>query len=279
MERILDESGYTQMWKDSKDAKSDGRLENLKELRQAMSEFPSVEAYLEHVSLVLDVDGGPQEDEVSLMTLHSAKGLEFPLVFLPGWEEGIFPSQKSMDESGLAGLEEERRLAYVGITRAREDAKIYFAANRQVYGSWQSSVPSRFIDELPPQHVEVESETGYYDQGQSSGYGRANNRYVAEASERFATSYQRSSGERNSPGWERFKANRDKNFGRAPLEIEGHAIKRPAKGQEANFKIGERIFHQKFGYGEVMDANGTKLTVEFEKAGTKMVLDSFVERP
>jgi DNA helicase-2/ATP-dependent DNA helicase PcrA len=282
-ERILDESGYTQMWKDSKDPKSDGRLENLKELRQAMSEFPSLEAYLEHVSLVLDVDNGPREDEVSLMTLHSAKGLEFPLVFLPGWEEGIFPSQKSMDESGLAGLEEERRLAYVGITRAREEAKIYFAANRQVYGSWQSSIPSRFIDELPPQHVEVESETGYYDQGRHSqfnagGYGRPNNAYVAEAADRFATSYQRSSQERVSPGWERFKANRDKNFGRAPLEFEGHAVKRPAKGKESNYAVGERIFHQKFGYGEVMDANGTKLTVEFEKAGTKMVLDSFVER-
>ena len=128
-ERILDESGYTQMWRDNKDAKSAGRLENLKELIQAMGEFDTLGAYLEHVSLVLDVEKGPQEDEISLMTLHSAKGLEFPMVFLPGWEEGMFPSQKSMDESGLAGLEEERRLAYVGITRAREQAKIYFAAN------------------------------------------------------------------------------------------------------------------------------------------------------
>ena len=278
-ERILDESGYTQMWKDSKDAKSSGRLENLKELMGAMNEFPTIEAYLEHVSLVMDVEKGPQEDEVSLMTLHSAKGLEFPLVFLPGWEEGIFPSQKSLDESGLAGLEEERRLAYVGITRARENAKIYFAANRQVYGSWQSSIPSRFIDELPPQHVEVESETGYYDQGRSSGYGRPNTAFAEQAAERFATSYQRSSHERSSPGWERFQANKNKNFGRAPREIEGHAVKRPAAGKETNFEIGERIFHQKFGYGTVKDANGTKLTVEFEKAGTKMVLDSFVERP
>lgn len=278
-ERILDESGYTQMWKDSKDAKSAGRLENLKELMGAMNEFPTIEAYLEHVSLVMDVDKGPQEDEVSLMTLHSAKGLEFPLIFLPGWEEGIFPSQKSLDENGLAGLEEERRLAYVGITRARESAKIYFAANRQVYGSWQSSIPSRFIDELPPHHVEVESETGYYDQGRSSGYGRPNTAFAEQAAERFATNYQRSSHQRNSPGWERFQANKNKTFGRAPHEIEGHAVKRPAKGKESNFAIGERIFHQKFGYGKITDANGTKLTVEFEKAGTKMVLDSFVERP
>lgn len=277
VERILDESGYTQMWKDSKDAKSAGRLENLKELISALNEFPTLEAYLEHVSLVLDVDRGPQEDEISLMTMHSAKGLEFPLVFLPGWEEGIFPSQKSLDENGLAGLEEERRLAYVGITRAREQAKIYFAANRQVYGSWQSSIPSRFIDELPPQHVEAQSETGYYDHSRSSGYGRPNSAFAEQAAERFAASYQRSTAERTSPGWQRFQANKGKAFGRAPNEIEGRAVKRPAKNKSSNFAVGERVFHQKFGYGEVMEANGTKLTVEFEKAGTKMVLESFLE--
>ena len=183
-ERILDESGYTQMWRDNKDAKSAGRLENLKELIQAMGEFDTLDAYLEHVSLVLDVEKGPQEDEISLMTLHSAKGLEFPLVFLPGWEEGMFPSQKSMDESGMAGLEEERRLAYVGITRAREVAKIYFAANRQVYGSWQSSLPSRFIDELPPQHVEAESDTGYYD----------SQKFTRQVAERFTETFNDNSG-------------------------------------------------------------------------------------
>jgi DNA helicase-2/ATP-dependent DNA helicase PcrA len=277
-ERILDESGYTQMWKDSKDAKSGGRLENLKELIQAMSEFPTLLAYLEHVSLVLDVDSGPKEDEISLMTLHSAKGLEFPLVFLPGWEEGIFPSQKSLDENGLAGLEEERRLAYVGLTRAREIAKIYFAANRQVYGSWQSSVPSRFIDELPPSHVEVASETGYYDQGRTSGFGGSSGAFTQKATEHFAASYQRSSAERLSPGWERFKANRDKNFGRGPKEFEGKAVRRPAKNTPSDYEVGERIFHQKFGYGKITDANGNKLTIDFEKAGEKMVLDSFVER-
>jgi len=268
-ERILDESGYTQMWRESKDAKSDGRLENLKELIQAMAEFDTLEAYMEHVSLVLDVDRGPQEDEVSLMTLHSAKGLEFPLVFLPGWEEGMFPSQKSMDENGLSGLEEERRLAYVGMTRAREQAKIYFAANRQVYGSWQSSLPSRFIDELPPAHVEAQSETGYYD----------NNRFTAAATESFSTSFESKGGNtRSSPGWQRFQANKNKNFGRAPKEIEGHAVRRPAKKKTSNFTVGERIFHQKFGYGTVKAADGTKLTVAFEKAGEKKVLDGFVER-
>jgi DNA helicase-2/ATP-dependent DNA helicase PcrA len=268
MERILDESGYTQMWRDNKDAKSAGRLENLKELIQAMGEFDTLDAYLEHVSLVLDVDRGPQEDEISLMTLHSAKGLEFPLVFLPGWEDGMFPSQKSMDESGMAGLEEERRLAYVGITRAREQAKIYFAANRQVYGTWQSSLPSRFIDELPPEHVEAASETGYYD----------SNKFASQVADKFTESFESERGQYNSPGWQRYKANSGKSFGRAPREIEGHAVKRPTKTKDSQFKIGERIFHQKFGYGIVKSADGTKLTVAFEKAGEKKVMDGFVER-
>ena len=259
-EQILDESGYTQMWRDNKDAKSAGRLENLKELIQALGEFDTLAAYLEHVSLVLDVEAGPQEDEISLMTLHAAKGLEFPLVFLPGWEEGIFPSQKSLDENGMAGLEEERRLAYVGLTRAREQARIYFAANRQVYGSWQSSIPSRFIDELPAQHVQAQSETGYYQQTQ-----RAN-----DFGEGFIQSFDR---ERQSPGWKRYQANRE----RRPT-IEGTATRKSAKNSGTNFSVGERIFHQKFGYGTIRSADGNKLTVAFEKAGEKKVLDGFVEK-
>jgi DNA helicase-2/ATP-dependent DNA helicase PcrA len=269
-EQILDESGYTQMWRDNKDAKSAGRLENLKELIQAMAEFDTLPAYLEHISLVMDVDksNGFEEDQVSLMTLHSAKGLEFPLVFLPGWEEGMFPSQKSMDESGMAGLEEERRLAYVGITRAREQAKIYFAANRQVYGSWQSSLPSRFIDELPPNHVEAASDSGLHDSGA-----------VAErVADSFSRSFNAAQSNRVSPGWQRFQQHKNKNYGRAPKEIEGHAVRRPAKGKSSNHSIGERVFHQKFGYGEVITVDGTKLEVEFDKAGTKKVLDGFVER-
>jgi len=263
-ERILDESGYTQMWRDNKDAKSAGRLENLKELIQAMGEFDTLEAYLEHVGLVLDIESGPQEEEVSLMTLHSAKGLEFPLVFLPGWEEGVFPSQKSLDENGMAGLEEERRLAYVGITRAREQAKIYFAANRQVYGSWQSSLPSRFIDELPPQHVEAQSETGYYNKAQ----------FNSGVTERFTESFNHDHGSRTSPGWARYQARKSK--GSATIDVA--AVRRPAKDKGSNFKLGERIFHQKFGYGTIKSAEGTKLTVKFEKAGEKKVLDGFVER-
>lgn len=259
-ERILDESGYTQMWRDNKDAKSQGRLENLKELIQAISEFDTLPAYLEHVSLVLDMESGPKEDEVSLMTLHAAKGLEFPLVFLPGWEEGVFPSQKSMDENGLAGLEEERRLAYVGLTRARERAKIFFASNRQIYGSWQSSIPSRFIDELPPKHVTAESETGYY---QHRGL-------VEEVSESFAASFDRG---RTSPGWRRYEQSRNK-----PPTINAIARRKPVKSTESQFSVGERIFHQKFGYGTIQASDGSKLTVAFEKAGEKKVLEGFVEK-
>ena len=268
-ERILDQSGYTQMWRDNKDAKSQGRLENLKELISAMGEFDTLDAYMEHVSLVLDVESGPTEDEVSLMTLHSAKGLEFPLVFLPGWEEGTSPSQRALDESGMAGLEEERRLAYVGITRAREQAKIYFAANRQVYGSWQSSLPSRFIDELPIQHVDVESESSQYNPSL----------IMDRVQENFGRSFtEAQNAGRKSPGWQRYQKNKDRSFGREPKEIDGHAVRRPAKGKVSNYKVGERVFHSKFGYGEVMSADGTKLTVEFDKAGEKMVLDGFVQR-
>ena len=276
-ERILDESGYTQMWRNNKqDAKSAGRLENLKELIQAMGEFETLAEYMEHVSLVLDVERGPQEDEISLMTLHSAKGLEFPLVFLPGWEDGMFPSQKSMDESGLAGLEEERRLAYVGITRAREQAKIYFAANRQVYGSWQSSLPSRFIDELPPQHVDAGSETGYYDDSQA---------VKERAQQSFTSSFESNRSRPKSAGWSRYQDNKAQSYGggfrKGPKQIEGRAIRRttqaPKKAASA-FKVGERVFHQKFGYGSISMADGNKLTVEFEKAGEKKVLDGFVEK-
>ncbi len=273
-ERILDESGYTLMLKADKDPKSEGRLENLKELVQAMGEFDTLAAYMEHVSLVMDIETQETDDKISLMTLHSAKGLEFPLVFLPGWEDGSFPSQKSMDESGLAGLEEERRLAYVGITRARERAAIYFAANRQIYGSWQSSIPSRFIDELPPANVTAKSETGYYDGGGSNSFSAK-----AGVSERFAASFDAAQSTRTSPGWERYKANKNKVFGREPLEIEGHAVRRRPKDEGSNYKVGERVFHQKFGYGTIKSADGPKLTVAFEKAGEKKVLDGFVSRP
>lgn len=265
-EIVLDESGYTQMWLNNKDAKSSSRLENLKELIQAMGEFESLDAYLEHVSLVLDVEKNDQEEEVSIMTLHSAKGLEFPLILLPGWEEGTFPSQRSMDEAGSEGLEEERRLAYVGITRARERAKIYFAANRQIYGSWQSSLPSRFIDELPPENVSAGSETGYYD-----------NNTLNEAKIEITSEFPDSASRRyNSPGWQRYKTHKSKSL--YSRQVEGKFSKKLDAHATQKFKIGERIFHQKFGYGKIQTVDGNKLNVDFEKAGHKKVLDSFVDR-
>ena len=264
-EIVLDESGYTQMWLNNKDAKSSSRLENLKELIQAMGEFESLDAYLEHVSLVLDVEKNDQEEEVSIMTLHSAKGLEFPLIFLPGWEEGTFPSQRSMDEAGSEGLEEERRLAYVGITRARERAKIYFAANRQIYGSWQSSLPSRFIDELPPENVSAGSETGYYD-----------NNSINEVKIEITSEFPDSASRRyNSPGWQRYKTHKSKTL--YDRQVEGKFSKKLDAYATQKFKIGERIFHQKFGYGKIQTVDGNKLNVDFEKAGHKKVLDSFVD--
>ena len=265
-EIVLDESGYTQMWLNNKDAKSSSRLENLKELIQAMGEFESLDAYLEHVSLVLDVEKNDQEEEVSIMTLHSAKGLEFPLILLPGWEEGTFPSQRSVDEAGSEGLEEERRLAYVGITRARESAKIFFAANRQIYGSWQSSLPSRFIDELPPENVSAGSETGYYD-----------NNTLNEAEIEITSEFPDSASRRyNSPGWQRYKTHKSKTL--YSRQVEGKFSKKLDAHTTQKYKTGERIFHQKFGYGKILTVDGNKLNVDFEKAGHKKVLDSFVDR-
>ena len=268
-ETILEESGYTDALRLDKGPTSQTRLENLKELVQSMSAFETLEAYLEHVSLVLDLDRGPESDAVTIMTLHSAKGLEFPLVFLPGWEEGVFPSQRSMDETGERGLEEERRLAYVGITRAREEARISFAANRQVYGRWTSQLPSRFVDELPIAHVEAASETGYY--GGGPGLREAGASRWDEAN--YGSGY-------DSPGWRRAA---QRGYGGGPpgrtqvIEGEGRLVATSEPG-EGSYAAGERVFHQKFGYGKVTTVEGNKLTVAFETAGEKRVIDSFVSR-
>ncbi len=261
-EHVLDESGYTAMWREDKSPQSQTRLDNLKELVQSMAEYDTLEAYLEHVALLTDADRTDEGDEVSLMTLHSAKGLEFPLVMLPGWEEQVFPSQRSLDEGGNAALEEERRLAYVGITRAREKAMIFFAANRQIYGRWQSVLPSRFIDELPPDHVDASGDTGYFDSG--PGYEG-----MKENVSTFTSSY-------SSPGWARMQSNRGK-AGSQPPTLDGEArLVAHSDPREAAYPPGARIFHDKFGYGRVVSAEGSKLVVEFEKAGTKKVIASFV---
>ncbi|PIB93020.1 UvrD-helicase domain-containing protein [Caulobacter sp. FWC2] len=289
LETVLEESGYTDALRLDKGPTSQTRLENLKELVQSMAAFDTLEAYLEHVSLVMDLDREATGDAVWIMTLHSAKGLEFPLVFLPGWEEGVFPSQRSMDDKGEKGLEEERRLAYVGITRAREQALISFVANRQVYGRWTSQLPSRFVDELPIAHVDAGSETGYY------GGGPGMQTTAASRWDDPGTSAFQAGSSYDSPGWKRAQE-RTAGFGErnpawrgsqgvragssarsAPIEGEGRlvAVSAPSKSAYAR---GDRVFHVKFGYGQVTSIEGNKLTVVFDKAGEKKVIDSFVEK-
>ena len=270
-ELILDESGYTQMWQQDRSPQAHARLENLKELVRFMHEFDTLEGFLEHVSLVMDADGADASDRVSLMTLHAAKGLEFDVVFLPGWEEGLFPHQRSLDENGNAGLEEERRLAYVGMTRAKRQAKISFAQNRRNRGLWQAAAPSRFVDELPEAHLEVREPTSPFGgAGRFNPYGRSR---FDEPAAGFESGYA-------TPGWQRAKqqwAREDRHKKRTPLTLEGELVAQSA-GAGAGYAPGERIFHQKFGYGRVAEVDGNKLTIDFDKAGRKRVVDSFVER-
>ncbi len=266
-ETILDESGYTAHWQNDKSPDAAGRLENLKELVKALEEFENLQGFLEHVALIMENESEDASEKVSIMTLHAAKGLEFPAVFLPGWEDGLFPSQRSMDETGLKGLEEERRLAYVGITRAGEFCTISFAANRRVYGQWQAQIPSRFIDELPEDHVEVLTPPGLYGGGYGAAAPRAE-RKVSALEERVARA-----DAYNSPGWKRMQSRtRQRPGGAAAVVID----QRAAPAAEPAHEIGARIFHQKFGYGRVTAVEGDKLTVDFEKAGEKKVVASFV---
>jgi len=272
-EIVLDESGYTEMWQKDRSADAAGRLDNLKELVRSMEEFENLQGFLEHIALVMDRDSEADDEAVSLMTLHSAKGLEFETVFLPGWEEGLFPSQRTLDESGRAGLEEERRLAYVGITRAKKRALIWFASNRRIHGLWQSTVPSRFLDELPEKHVDVVEQTssyGGYNVGGIGNYGASR----FERADPFANTY-------STPGWQRAQKNRasaaEKPSARpATRVIEGELVAK-STGTASAYAPGERVFHQKFGYGTVTAVEGNKLTVDFE-TGPKKVVDSFVTR-
>jgi DNA helicase-2/ATP-dependent DNA helicase PcrA len=320
-EIVLDESGYTEMWQKDRSADAAGRLENLKELVRSMQEFENLAGFLEHISLVMDVDRGEAEQAVNIMTLHSAKGLEFDTVFLPGWEEGLFPHQRSLDESGRNGLEEERRLAHVGITRARKRAKIYFASNRRIHGMWSTNIPSRFLDELPEAHVEVKESAGGTGGFGMSGYGASR----FDQTQSFGSTY-------NTPGWQRaqsrkgaggFSENGEPRYvpdgvfddvdlsddglaspppgggrgmpsgstrgsaaagrregvkpKRNPVTIDGELIAK-STGATSSFKTGDRVFHLKFGNGNVTAVDGNKLTIRFDKAGEKRVVDSFVER-
>jgi DNA helicase-2/ATP-dependent DNA helicase PcrA len=315
-ETILEESGYTDMWKNDRSAEAPGRLENLKELIRSMEEYESLRSFLEHVALVMESEQSESLDAVSIMTLHSAKGLEFETVFLPGWEEGLFPHQRALDEGGRSGLEEERRLAYVGLTRAKKNLHIWFVSNRLIHGLWQSTIPSRFVDELPETHIEVadggNSYGGYgnpygggsFASGRGGG-GRQNpygasrfDNIGAEKSGSFSNTYA-------TPGWQRAQANRteatDRNWGtrsghqverigygetdsgygagRTSVKgrtIEGELVAKSVADTPSPFKLGDRVFHQKFGNGNIAAIDGNKLTIDFDKAGQKRVLDGFV---
>ncbi|CAM5292207.1 ATP-dependent helicase [Sphingobium scionense] len=263
--QILDESGYTATLQAERSTESAGRLENLSELARAMEEYETLGAFLEHVSLVMDNEAQQDERKLTIMTIHAAKGLEFDNVFLAGWEEGIFPSQRALDEGGLNSLEEERRLAYVAITRARKRCTILHAANRRIYGQWTSSIPSRFVGELPPEHVDEESSMS----GGASLW-RAN---WSERDDPFANVARGSS---RGPGWQR--AQTGGQFSREPVrvvEARTSAVSLGNKGRD-DVSLGQRVFHQKFGYGTIAAIEGNKLEIDFETAGRKRVMDSFV---
>ncbi|MEQ1671298.1 MAG: 3'-5' exonuclease, partial [Hyphomicrobium sp.] len=284
-ELILDESGYTAMWQADKSPQAQSRLENLKELVRFMHDFESLAGFLEHVSLVMDVDQGNDGERVSLMTLHAAKGLEFGNVFLPGWEEGLFPHQRSLDESGKAGLEEERRLAYVGVTRAKKVAKISFAQNRRNRGLYQSAVPSRFVDELPEAHVAVaENQSPYggitqgYGYGNTFGTSRFDNKQTATP---FASGYQTPGWQRAQQNWSRSDEKQKKKQSHGtqpsrPLTIDGELVASSA-AKAPGFKTGTRIRHDKFGDGTVTAVDGNKLTIDFDDGSSKRLVASFVD--
>jgi len=308
-ELILDESGYTAMWQADKSPQAQTRLENLKELVRFMHDFDTLAGFLEHISLVMDADQSNDGDRVTLMTLHAAKGLEFETVFLTGWEEGLFPSQRTMDESGLAGLEEERRLAYVGITRAKRESKISFTQNRRTRGLFQAATPSRFVDELPSEHVSVlEPRSPFGGAYQTFGGGNFRNPFGASRFDQAQPGTPRSGHDPSelwgntqsyqTPGWQRAAKRtgqqaqplgraqpsgqaqaqgkaRAQSRRRAPLTIEGELVVTSASSE--TFTIGARVTHPKFGSGSVVEVEGNKLTVEFDEAGRKRVVDSYVD--
>jgi len=263
-EEILEESGYVALWQEDRSIEAPGRLENLKALVEALAEFDSLAGFLEHVSLVMENLEDGSAEQVTLMTLHAAKGLEFDTVFLPGWEEGLFPNQRALDEQGNRGLEEERRLAYVGLTRARQRAIVSFAANRRLYGSWAAAIPSRFVDEIPEDHRLQESDQGLYGAAQQAwgggGFG----------------GFQDWGGTRWSPGMERARAQRERGGGAAPL-IDGSARTVESLSREdRRFTPGTRVFHRKFGYGTVSLVEGERLTIAFDQSGEKKVVAGFL---
>ena len=270
LRRVVTESGYEEMLQKDRSAESAGRLENLTELARAMEDYDTLTDFLEHVGLVMDNDRADDGEKVTIMTMHAAKGLEFDHVFLPGWEEGVFPSQRAIDEGGLASLEEERRLAYVAITRAKRRCTIYHAANRRIYGQWTSSIPSRFIEELPQEHIENETTMSGGASLWRANWSEHEDPFAHVSSSRPERSTAR------GPGWQRAIST---GYDTTPKRLAepGRSAASFAAKPRTDIVIGARVFHDKFGYGFVTDQEGNKLTIEFEKAGEKRVLDSFVK--
>jgi len=266
---MLDESGYTAVLQNERSAEAAGRLENLAELTRAMEEYETLGAFLEHVSLVMDNDAAKQGEKVTIMTIHAAKGLEFPIVYLAGWEEGVFPSQRALDEGGLASLEEERRLAYVALTRARAKATVLHAANRRIYGQWTSSIPSRFVAELPKEHIDEETTMRGGESLWRAQWSERTDPFAHLGPAQAMRSATR------GPGWQRAAGG---NFNATPqrvVEARASAVSLGNKGRD-DLSVGQRVFHGKFGYGTIQEIEGNKLEIDFEKAGRKRVLDSFV---
>ena len=276
---LLDESGYTAALQAERTAEAAGRLENLAELTRAMEEYESLGAFLEHVSLVMDNDAARVGDRVTIMTIHAAKGLEFDIVYLPGWEEGVFPSQRSLDEGGLAALEEERRLAYVAITRARRKATILHAANRRIYGQWTSSLPSRFLAELPKEHVEEETTMTGGESLWRAQWSERSDPFAHVARPTRGPGWQRAASVSSAPGGgrgrERGARGLNDAYARPPIEVRASAVSLGNPGR-SDLALGQRVFHGKFGYGTIAAIEGNKLEIDFEHAGRKKVLDSFV---
>tara|TARA_B100000700_G_C15025648_1_gene847989 strand:+ start:42 stop:2276 length:2235 start_codon:yes stop_codon:yes gene_type:complete len=254
-EIIVEDSGYLDMLRNDKSLTAEGRVDNVYELFRSLEPFENIKAYLEHISLVMEIDNNQFGKKVSLMTLHAAKGLEFDYIFLPGWEEGVFPNQRAIDEGGIESLEEERRLAYVGVTRAKKKAAIYYSANRRMHNQWISSIPSRFVSELPEENTETDL----------SNYSGEKELFREQEFIDFDQS------DYDTPGWERAKYESNN-------KTIDHIEKNNNLLNNSPFQLGSRVIHKKFGEGKILSIDGKKLTINFGKSGTRKVMENFVEK-